>query len=102
MVEVVAERSGWAHNRSGKGHAFGFAAHRSFLSYVAAVVEVIDDSGAFQFLGSERYRRDIPLHSGPDRELFSAEEITRFAERAAELNAHHRGDQAMFVMRRPY
>ncbi len=46
VVEVVAERSGWAHKRSGKGHAFGFAAHRSFLSYVAAVVEVeVDDQG---------------------------------------------------------
>jgi isoquinoline 1-oxidoreductase subunit beta len=40
VVEVVAERSGWANKRSRKGHAFGFAAHRSFLSYVAAVVEV--------------------------------------------------------------
>jgi SAM-dependent methyltransferase len=65
-----------------------------------AIDEVIDDSGPFQFLGSERYRRDIPLHEGPDRELFSDEEIARFAERAVELNAHHRGDQAMFVMRR--
>jgi SAM-dependent methyltransferase len=63
---------------------------------------VIDDSSAFQFLGSERYRRDIPLHGTPDRELFSDIEIARFARRAAELNAHHRGDQAMFVMRRPH
>jgi isoquinoline 1-oxidoreductase subunit beta len=46
VVEVVAERSGWANRKSGKGHAFGFAAHRSFLSYVAAVVEVeVDDQG---------------------------------------------------------
>jgi SAM-dependent methyltransferase len=67
-----------------------------------AVDEVIDDSSAFQFLGSERYRRDIPLHGTPDRELFSDIEIARFARRAAELNAHHRGDQAMFVMRRPH
>lgn len=67
-----------------------------------AVDDVIDDSGAFQFLGSERYRRDIPLHDGADRELFSGEDIARFARRAVELNAHHRGDQAMFVMRRPF
>jgi hypothetical protein len=46
VVEVVAERSGWANKPSEKGHAFGFAAHRSFLSYVAAVVEVeIDHQG---------------------------------------------------------
>jgi SAM-dependent methyltransferase len=66
-----------------------------------AVERVIDDSGPLQFLGSERYRRDIPLHDATDRELFCDEEIARFARRAMELNAHHRGDQAMFVMRRP-
>ncbi len=46
VVEVVAERSGWAHKKPGHGRALGFAAHRSFLSYVAAVVEVeVDDQG---------------------------------------------------------
>ncbi|HEY6009385.1 MAG TPA: molybdopterin cofactor-binding domain-containing protein, partial [Geobacteraceae bacterium] len=40
VVETVAERSVWAGKRSGKGHGFGFAAHRSFLTYVAAVVEL--------------------------------------------------------------
>jgi isoquinoline 1-oxidoreductase beta subunit len=44
VVEVVAERSGWANKKSGSGRAFGFAAHRSFLTYVAAVVEVEVDS----------------------------------------------------------
>jgi isoquinoline 1-oxidoreductase beta subunit len=46
VAEVVAERSGWAKHKSSKGHGFGFAAHRSFLSYSAAVVEVeVDDKG---------------------------------------------------------
>src|SRR2546430_2343141 len=46
VIEVVAERSGWAHKKPGHGRALGFAAHRSFLSYVAAVVEVeVDDQG---------------------------------------------------------
>ena len=46
VVEVVAERSGWAQHKPSKGHAFGFAAHRSFLSYSAAVVEVeVDEQG---------------------------------------------------------
>lgn len=65
-----------------------------------AVEDVIDDSGAFQFLGSERYRRDIPLRDGAGDSLFGADEMARFAKRAVELNALHRGDQAMFVMRR--
>jgi isoquinoline 1-oxidoreductase beta subunit len=46
VVEVVAERSGWAHKKPAKGHALGFAAHRSFLSYVAAVIEIeVDEQG---------------------------------------------------------
>jgi isoquinoline 1-oxidoreductase beta subunit len=46
VVETVAEKSGWGNMRSGNGHAWGFAAHRSFLTYVAAVVEVeVDQSG---------------------------------------------------------
>src|SRR5246500_2630857 len=40
VIEVVAEKSGWAKKKSTKGHGFGFAAHRSFLTYVATVVEV--------------------------------------------------------------
>ncbi len=46
VVEVVAERSGWANKKPGNGRALGFAAHRSFLTYAAAVVEVeVDPSG---------------------------------------------------------
>lgn len=40
VIEVVAQKSGWASKKSVKGHGFGFAAHRSFLTYVATVVEV--------------------------------------------------------------
>lgn len=39
VVELVADRSGWANKRASK-RAVGFAAHRSFLTYVAAVVEI--------------------------------------------------------------
>jgi isoquinoline 1-oxidoreductase beta subunit len=46
VIEVVAEKSGWANRKPEKGRALGFAAHRSFLSYVAAVVDVqVDDQG---------------------------------------------------------
>ena len=40
VIEMVADKSGWAKKKSAKGHGFGFAAHRSFLTYVATVVEV--------------------------------------------------------------
>jgi isoquinoline 1-oxidoreductase beta subunit len=46
VVEIAGERSGWAKKTSGKGHGFGIAAHRSFLTYVATVVEVeVDGKG---------------------------------------------------------
>ena len=46
VIEVVADKSGWVKKKSGKGHGFGIAAHRSFLTYVATVVEVeVGDDG---------------------------------------------------------
>ncbi|HSU55843.1 MAG TPA: molybdopterin cofactor-binding domain-containing protein, partial [Candidatus Dormibacteraeota bacterium] len=39
VVETVAERSGWA-NRKAQKRALGFAAQRSFLTYVAVVAEI--------------------------------------------------------------
>jgi len=44
VVETVRDRSGWASKKSSPGHGYGFAAHWSFLSYIAAVVEVKVDS----------------------------------------------------------
>jgi isoquinoline 1-oxidoreductase subunit beta len=45
MIEMVADKSGWA-NKSAKGPGFGFPAHRSFLTYVATLVEVeVSDDG---------------------------------------------------------
>ena len=40
VVEAVAEQSGWGKRKLGNGSGLGIAAHRSFLTYVATVVEV--------------------------------------------------------------
>jgi isoquinoline 1-oxidoreductase subunit beta len=46
VIEMVVDKSGWARKKSLKGHGFGLAAHRSFLTYVATVVEVeVSDKG---------------------------------------------------------
>ena len=46
VVEVAAERSGWGKRSLGKGRGMGIAAHRSFLTYAATVVEVeVDNKG---------------------------------------------------------
>lgn len=46
VAEMVAEKSGWAKRERGKGTGVGIAAHRSFLTYVATVVQVeVNDQG---------------------------------------------------------
>ncbi len=46
VIELAAEKSGWANKKPAPGRALGIAAHRSFLTYVAAVVEVeVDGQG---------------------------------------------------------
>jgi isoquinoline 1-oxidoreductase beta subunit len=46
VTEMVAEKSGWGKRKFSKGSGIGIAAHKSFLTYVATVVEVeINDQG---------------------------------------------------------
>jgi isoquinoline 1-oxidoreductase subunit beta len=60
VVETVAEKSGWAKKKSSPGHGYGLAVHRSFLTYVAAVVEVkVDAQGKVTIP-----RVDIALDTG--------------------------------------
>src|SRR4029079_6719463 len=42
VVELVAEKGEWG-RKLPKGHGLGIAAHRSFVSYVATVIEVAVD-----------------------------------------------------------
>src|ERR1700729_1975362 len=67
VVEIAAEQSGWAKKKPGHGRALGIAVHRSFLTYVATVVEVeVGDKGQLRIP-----RVDIALDTGkvihPDR-----------------------------------
>lgn len=46
VVQIAAEKAGWGKRKSGNGAGMGIAVHRSFLTYVATVVEVeIDGNG---------------------------------------------------------
>ena len=40
VVQLAAEKAGWGKRKLGKGSGMGIAVHRSFLTYVATVVEV--------------------------------------------------------------
>jgi len=69
------------------------------------VVDVVYDSTAFQFWGSEQYRRDIPLFDAksyrvnPAASPFNPAQIEAYEARARSLNAESRGDQACFYLR---
>ena len=46
VIELAAEKSGWGKRKLGKGQGMGIAVHRSFLTYVAEVVQVeVNDQG---------------------------------------------------------
>jgi isoquinoline 1-oxidoreductase beta subunit len=67
VVDLAAEKSGWAKKKPVAGRALGIAAHRSFLTYVAAAVEVeVDKAGRVTIP-----RIDIAVDAGtiinPDR-----------------------------------
>jgi len=66
VTELVAEKSGWAKKKSVKGHGFGIAAHRSFLTYVATVVEVeVNDQGEIRIPRVD-YAVDAGLIANPE------------------------------------
>ena len=62
------------------------------------------DSFAFQFEGSELYKKDIPLHNPETREfyisksVFSKKERKLFREQSKRLNENKTGDQAIFYL----
>jgi len=62
------------------------------------VTAVHDDSSWFQFVGSELYRRDIPITSPAGGEVFTEAEVAAFDRRAEALNRTGRGDQALFIL----
>ncbi len=46
MLQIAAEKAGWGKRKMGNGTGMGIAVHRSFLTYVATVVEVeVDNRG---------------------------------------------------------
>jgi len=86
VIELAAEKSGWAKKKPSKGHALAIAAHWSFLTYVAAVVEVeVDDNGKVKIP-----RVDIAVDAGriisPDRVRSQFEGASVFGTGIAMMN----------------
>jgi isoquinoline 1-oxidoreductase beta subunit len=45
VLEIATEKAGWGKKKNGNGFGMGLAIHRSFLTYVATVVQVEMDKG---------------------------------------------------------
>jgi SAM-dependent methyltransferase len=58
------------------------------------------DSSAFQFWGSELYRRGISLQKGRQGRHFSRRMLREFEKRARNLNQTMEGDSACFYLRK--
>ncbi len=69
VLELAAEKAGWGKRPLGKGTGMGIAVHRSFLTYVATVVEVeVTDRGEVK----------IPqVHTAVDAGIVVNPELTR-------------------------
>lgn len=67
VIELAAQRSGWASKKPARGRALGIAAHYSFFTYVAVVLDVeVNDAGAVRI-----HKADVVVDAGtvvnPDR-----------------------------------
>ncbi|MGW4096201.1 class I SAM-dependent methyltransferase [Mycobacterium sp. NPDC004974] len=62
------------------------------------VVRTFDDSNLGQFLGSEAYRRDVPVTDPKILRMFGPKQLWEWEKRAVSLNRQQRGDQTGFVL----
>jgi SAM-dependent methyltransferase len=96
-VQLDAPRHFYLHSEKSMRLLVGQAGFR--------VEQVVYDSTAFQFWGSEQYRRGIALFAegshavNPKNSAFSRQQVAAWGEQAKRLNERSDGDQAAFVLR---
>lgn len=66
VIQLVVKESGWKESLA-QGKAVGFAAHKSFLTYVACVVEVEKDANGNLVIPSVHYAVDCGVPVNKDR-----------------------------------
>ncbi|HEY1746160.1 MAG TPA: molybdopterin cofactor-binding domain-containing protein [Xanthobacteraceae bacterium] len=66
ITELVAEKAGWG-RKLPTGHGLGIAAHRSFVSYIATVVEVAVDNKGNLSVPRVDTAIDCGFHVNPER-----------------------------------
>lgn len=97
-VAIDAPRHHYLHTEKSMQH---LAESANFV-----INQLIYDSTAFQFWGSEQFRQDIPIRDARsfattrDTSLFSSKQMQEFREAAIRLNNERDGDQGCFILRK--
>lgn len=86
VIETVAEKSNWKQNLAA-GKAIGFAAHKSFLTYVACVVTVEKDAAGNLIIPEVHYAVDCGIGVNTDRIRSQFEGGAQFATSLAMTSA---------------
>ena len=86
VIQAVAEKSNWSQNLAA-GKAMGFAAHKSFLTYVACVVMVEKDANGNLSIPEVNYAVDCGVGVNTDRIKSQFEGGAQFATSLAMTSA---------------
>ncbi|GMQ30798.1 molybdopterin-dependent oxidoreductase [Algoriphagus confluentis] len=86
VIQTVAEKSNWKQNLA-DGKAVGFAAHKSFLTYVACVVRVEKDAEGKLIIPEVHYAVDCGIGVNTDRIKSQFEGGAQFATSLAMTSA---------------
>jgi isoquinoline 1-oxidoreductase beta subunit len=86
VIQTVAEKSNWKQNLAA-GKAIGFAAHKSFLTYVACVVMVEKDAAGNLLIPEVHYAVDCGIAVNTDRIKSQFEGGAQFATSLAMTSA---------------
>ncbi len=86
VIQTVAEKSNWKANLAA-GKAIGFAAHKSFLTYVACVVTVEKDAAGNLLIPEVHYAVDCGIAVNTDRVRSQFEGGAQFATSLATTSA---------------
>lgn len=78
VIQTVAEKSNWTANKA-SGKIMGFAAHKSFLTYVACVVMLEKGSGGNTIISDVHYEVDCGVAVNTDRIRSQFEGGSQFA-----------------------
>ena len=92
VAELAAQKANWGKKKSGNGWGMGIAVHRSFLTYVATVVETEVDSDGVVRIPNVYTAVDAGIVANPDMVQSQFQGAAVFGTSIARTGANH-GDE---------